>query len=70
MGKHWETKIEGNNVYKLVKRMKIVRNHMNKLNWKNVNLFENVIRLREELKQAQVRAEANPHNSQYKMEMS
>ena len=39
-----------------------MKKHLNKIAWRNGNLFENVKRLKEELKLAQMNVESDPYN--------
>lgn len=43
----WKKEIDGCNMYKVVKKLKALKKPLNSLNWKNGNLFEKVIKLRE-----------------------
>ncbi|GKA90013.1 RNA-directed DNA polymerase, eukaryota, reverse transcriptase zinc-binding domain protein [Tanacetum coccineum] len=53
--REWNCDCEGYNMYKLVKKMKNMKITLNKLAWKNGNLFQNVKKLEDELKKAQVK---------------
>lgn len=57
-------------MYKLVKKLKNMKHHLNKIIWKKRSLFENVKKLREELKQAQIDVDANPTNNVIKERLS
>ena len=46
----------------LVKKMKHLKSSMNKLNWKNGNLFERVKKCRDRLKIAHNALDSNPHS--------
>ncbi|GJZ52411.1 RNA-directed DNA polymerase, eukaryota, reverse transcriptase zinc-binding domain protein [Tanacetum coccineum] len=56
--REWRCDCEGYNMYKLVKKMENMKIPLNKLAWKNGNLFQNVKKLEDELKKAQVKVEA------------
>ncbi|GKB17042.1 RNA-directed DNA polymerase, eukaryota, reverse transcriptase zinc-binding domain protein [Tanacetum coccineum] len=43
----WNTEVQGHAMYRLVSKLKGLKQHLNKLNWKNGNLNENVVLLRE-----------------------
>ncbi|GKD41015.1 hypothetical protein Tco_1261222, partial [Tanacetum coccineum] len=49
-------------MFKVVKKLKALKSHLNKLNWRNGNLFEKVRVCRENLKEAQVQMEKFPHD--------
>ncbi|GKB02678.1 probable L-cysteine desulfhydrase, chloroplastic [Tanacetum coccineum] len=49
MGKDWKSNMEGFQMFKVVKALKNIKKSMNRLNWKNGNLFEKVIQLRDNL---------------------
>nr|GEW30663.1 hypothetical protein [Tanacetum cinerariifolium] len=51
-------------MYKLVKKMNIMKSPLNKLTWKNGNLFQNVKKMEADLKKAQVEIEASPSNKE------
>ncbi|GKC09099.1 hypothetical protein Tco_1000709, partial [Tanacetum coccineum] len=66
----WKCDCKGYNMYKLVKKIKNMKVPLNKLAWKNGNLFQNVKKLEDELKKAQVDVKANPNNIEIKKKMS
>ncbi|GKD28008.1 hypothetical protein Tco_1234222, partial [Tanacetum coccineum] len=49
----WEKDIEGYMMYRVVKKMKLLKPKLNPLSWKNGNVFERVINLRNKLKDDQ-----------------
>ncbi|PWA81906.1 RNA-directed DNA polymerase, eukaryota, Reverse transcriptase zinc-binding domain protein [Artemisia annua] len=61
MADGWNQEIRGCIMYCLVKKMKNLKSSMNKLNWKNGNLFEKLKQCREKLKIAQSDLDNNPH---------
>ncbi|GKA64593.1 RNA-directed DNA polymerase, eukaryota, reverse transcriptase zinc-binding domain protein [Tanacetum coccineum] len=60
---NWKTGVEGFAMFKLAKKLKALKPTMNKLNWKNGNLFENVKKLKKDLDEVQKRIDADPNNS-------
>nr|GEZ04640.1 hypothetical protein [Tanacetum cinerariifolium] len=46
---NWKTDVEGFSMFKLAKKLKALKPAMNKSNWKNGNLFENVKKLKKDL---------------------
>ncbi|GKC01404.1 RNA-directed DNA polymerase, eukaryota, reverse transcriptase zinc-binding domain protein [Tanacetum coccineum] len=52
----------------VVKAMKPLKKSMNRLNWKNGNLFEKVIQLRDKLKEWQAKLDRDPFNVDIKKE--
>ncbi|PWA89784.1 RNA-directed DNA polymerase, eukaryota, Reverse transcriptase zinc-binding domain protein [Artemisia annua] len=57
----WSQRVSGCKMYCLVKKMKKLKSKMNKLNWKNGNLFERVKSCRDKLQKAQSDLDNNPH---------
>nr|GFA62651.1 RNA-directed DNA polymerase, eukaryota, reverse transcriptase zinc-binding domain protein [Tanacetum cinerariifolium] len=45
--KGWDMEIDGCNMFKVVKRMRYLKKALNDLNWKNGNLFDNVVILKQ-----------------------
>ncbi|GJZ56099.1 RNA-directed DNA polymerase, eukaryota, reverse transcriptase zinc-binding domain protein [Tanacetum coccineum] len=68
--KEWKCDCDGYNMYKLVKKMKNLKNPLKKLAWKNGNLFQHIKNLEGDLKKAQIEVEANPHNVKIKEDMA
>ncbi|GKB00052.1 hypothetical protein Tco_0828045 [Tanacetum coccineum] len=64
--KSWEVEIDGHMIYKLVKKMKLMNPLLNKLSWKNGNIFKRVTKLRECLKEVQAKVDKHPHNEDIK----
>ncbi|GJV05890.1 RNA-directed DNA polymerase, eukaryota, reverse transcriptase zinc-binding domain protein [Tanacetum coccineum] len=62
----WNQDIRGYNKYRVVKKLKAIKQPMRKLNWKNGNLTEKVEVYREKLKASQRDMTANPHNERLK----
>lgn len=50
---NWNVDIQGNHMFKLVNKLKNLKPHLNKLNWKNGNLFERVKDLKSKLHEVQ-----------------
>nr|GEZ02384.1 hypothetical protein [Tanacetum cinerariifolium] len=65
--KAWEVEIEGNMMYRVVKKLKLMKPYMNKLSWKDGNIFERVTKLRECLKNIQAKVDKYPHNEDIKV---
>ncbi|GKC27774.1 RNA-directed DNA polymerase, eukaryota, reverse transcriptase zinc-binding domain protein [Tanacetum coccineum] len=49
-------------IKKVAKKLKLLKPYMNKINWKNRNLFDNVLKFREKLKELQTLVDSDPHN--------
>ncbi|GKC15340.1 RNA-directed DNA polymerase, eukaryota, reverse transcriptase zinc-binding domain protein [Tanacetum coccineum] len=64
--KEWNTDIEGHSMFRLVNKLNILKTHMNKLNWKNGNLYKRVEEIKDMLKLAQAKLDADPHNNDVK----
>ncbi|GJX57974.1 hypothetical protein Tco_0289364 [Tanacetum coccineum] len=58
--KDWELDIKGCNMFKVVKRLRYLKKSMNDLNWKNGNLFDKVVVLKQQLKEVQGRLVTDP----------
>ncbi|GJV98289.1 RNA-directed DNA polymerase, eukaryota, reverse transcriptase zinc-binding domain protein [Tanacetum coccineum] len=68
--KEWKCDCEGYSMHKLVKKMKRMKIPLHNIAWKNGNLFQNVKKLEEKLKMAQVKVEANPNCRKVKEKLS
>ncbi|GJY12531.1 hypothetical protein Tco_0381840 [Tanacetum coccineum] len=55
--------VNGFAMFKLVKKLKNMKTHMNKLNWKHGNLFESAKQLKEDLKMAQKEVDRYPYGA-------
>ncbi|GKE07786.1 RNA-directed DNA polymerase, eukaryota, reverse transcriptase zinc-binding domain protein [Tanacetum coccineum] len=62
--KVWDEEINGCNMYKVVKKLK---KPLNRISWKDGNLFKKASKLQERLMQAQKNLNANPFNEAEKM---
>ncbi|GJW04980.1 RNA-directed DNA polymerase, eukaryota, reverse transcriptase zinc-binding domain protein [Tanacetum coccineum] len=51
--KNWDISLQGHAMYKLVKKLNTIKPHLNKLNWKNRNLFGTVSELKSKLQSIQ-----------------
>ncbi|GJX96968.1 peptidase C48, SUMO/sentrin/Ubl1 [Tanacetum coccineum] len=58
----WKYNCNGYAMYQLVKKLKNLKPHLNKLNWKNGNLFQKVEELKEKLSDIQERIDKEPLN--------
>ncbi|GJW14525.1 RNA-directed DNA polymerase, eukaryota, reverse transcriptase zinc-binding domain protein [Tanacetum coccineum] len=56
-------------MFKVVKKLKNLKKPLNELNWKNGNLYDNVIKFKHQLKEAQSKVEADPFNLNNKLEV-
>ncbi|GJX09286.1 RNA-directed DNA polymerase, eukaryota, reverse transcriptase zinc-binding domain protein [Tanacetum coccineum] len=65
---NWDTTIQGHAMYKLVKKLKVLKPHLNKLNWKNGNLFQRVNDLKAKLCEIQGRIDKDPTNTMLRTE--
>nr|GEV29057.1 ribonuclease H-like domain-containing protein [Tanacetum cinerariifolium] len=63
--KAWKVEIEGHMMYKVVKKMKLMKPLLNN-RWKNGNIFESVTKLRDCLKEVQAEVDMHPHNDEIK----
>ncbi|GKG33680.1 hypothetical protein Tco_0433839, partial [Tanacetum coccineum] len=66
MEKELNQEVVGHNMYKVVKKLKAIKQHMRNLNWKNGNLTEKVELCRDKLKAALKDMVKNPHNESIK----
>nr|GEU49747.1 hypothetical protein [Tanacetum cinerariifolium] len=58
----WKHEMKGCHMYKVVQRLKHLKKPLNKLNWQNGNLFVKANNLKEKLKEAQSKMDADPSN--------
>nr|GEW30501.1 hypothetical protein [Tanacetum cinerariifolium] len=58
----WKLDIRGCHMFRVVKKMKSLKKALNDLNWNNANLFDKVMVLKHQLKDAQSNLEADPSN--------
>ncbi|GKC95886.1 hypothetical protein Tco_1161328 [Tanacetum coccineum] len=66
--KNWDISIQGHAMYKLVKKLKILKPYLNKLNWKNGNLFGRVSELKAKLQNIQKDIDKDPTNKSLRAE--
>ncbi|GJW48256.1 RNA-directed DNA polymerase, eukaryota, reverse transcriptase zinc-binding domain protein [Tanacetum coccineum] len=66
VNKAWESKINGCHMYKVVQKLKRLKNPLNILNWKNGNLSDKVTILKKNLINAQAEMEKDPFNNELK----
>ncbi|GKE35332.1 RNA-directed DNA polymerase, eukaryota, reverse transcriptase zinc-binding domain protein [Tanacetum coccineum] len=66
--KVWDEEINGCNMYKVVKKLKKLKNPLNRISWKDGNLFKKASQLQEKRMQAQKNLNANPFNGDYRAE--
>ncbi|GJQ88916.1 RNA-directed DNA polymerase, eukaryota, reverse transcriptase zinc-binding domain protein [Tanacetum coccineum] len=64
----WDIDIQGHAMYKLVKKLKTLKPHLNKLNWKNGNLFDKVVVLKAKFHDVQCKIDKDPTNQMLKAE--
>ncbi|GJY60420.1 RNA-directed DNA polymerase, eukaryota, reverse transcriptase zinc-binding domain protein [Tanacetum coccineum] len=62
--KGWEENVNGCYMFKVVKRLRSLKNPLNQLNWKHGNLFEKTIELRTKLQEAQSEVDKDPYNKE------
>ena len=55
--------VQGHAMFRLVKKLKAPKRFLNKLNWKNRNLFDRVKDLRSKLHTVQEKIDSNPSNT-------
>ena len=66
----WNMEIQGHAMYRLVKKLKVLKPHLNKLNWKNGNLFDKVVELKRKLHDVQGKIDLDPANRNLRKEES
>lgn len=64
----WNYEIQGHAMYRLVKKLKSLKPHLNKLNWKNGNLFVKVVELKKKLCDVQMKIDKDPVNRWFRDE--
>ncbi|GKD72322.1 RNA-directed DNA polymerase, eukaryota, reverse transcriptase zinc-binding domain protein [Tanacetum coccineum] len=62
----WSVDIEGHMMYQVVKKMKLMKPMLKKLSWKNGNVFDRVISLKEQLMRVQAEVDTMPHDKEVK----
>ncbi|GKA53311.1 RNA-directed DNA polymerase, eukaryota, reverse transcriptase zinc-binding domain protein [Tanacetum coccineum] len=60
----------GCHMFKTVKKLKGLKGDMKKLAWKNMDVFENVVNLRDKLKNVQAKIDKDPHEKKLREEES
>ncbi|GJT73659.1 RNA-directed DNA polymerase, eukaryota, reverse transcriptase zinc-binding domain protein [Tanacetum coccineum] len=60
--------VQGHHMHRLVKRLKSLKPYLNKLNWKNGNLFEKVVVLKTKLHDVERRIDMDPANKDLRNE--
>ncbi|GKA63263.1 hypothetical protein Tco_0762869 [Tanacetum coccineum] len=68
MSKKWCEEYVGCQMFKTVKKLRSLKRYLKNLAWKNGNIFENVQKLKEQLKDVQVRIDNEPHNKELRFE--
>ncbi|PWA74759.1 RNA-directed DNA polymerase, eukaryota, Reverse transcriptase zinc-binding domain protein [Artemisia annua] len=66
----WIDNTEGCQMFKTVKKLKGIKKHMKELAWKNGDVFEKVINLRDALKQVQIKIDKDPDDKVLRQEES
>nr|GEW11949.1 hypothetical protein [Tanacetum cinerariifolium] len=66
----WKLNVKGFQMYRLVQKMKKLKKHMKRLNWKNGNLFTKALLLKETLKETQAMIDKDPFNSKIREEVA
>ncbi|GKB71908.1 RNA-directed DNA polymerase, eukaryota, reverse transcriptase zinc-binding domain protein [Tanacetum coccineum] len=61
--------IVGCQMFKLVKKLKMLKPKLNALNWKNGNIFDKVVKLKDLVKEKQKILDKDPHNGPLKNDM-
>ncbi|GJV73508.1 RNA-directed DNA polymerase, eukaryota, reverse transcriptase zinc-binding domain protein [Tanacetum coccineum] len=64
--KAWETEIDGHMMYKVVKKLKLMKHSLNNLSWENGNIFERVSKLKDCMKESQAEVDRYPHDDTIK----
>nr|GEW21406.1 hypothetical protein [Tanacetum cinerariifolium] len=62
----WKIEINRHMMYKVVKKMKLMKPMLNSLSWKNGNIYERVAKLKDCLKECQVEVDRYPHDENIK----
>ncbi|GJW39700.1 hypothetical protein Tco_0065545 [Tanacetum coccineum] len=70
VNKEWKCDSDRYKMYKLVRKMKSMKRPLNKLAWKDGNLFQKVKKLEDDLKKVQVEVEADLNNKEINEKMS
>ncbi|XP_071713436.1 uncharacterized protein [Rutidosis leptorrhynchoides] len=65
--KGWNIDIAGHAMFRVVKKLKLLKKELNRLNWKNGNIFTKVKELKEKLKKSQAEVNANPCDKELKI---
>ncbi|GKC49405.1 RNA-directed DNA polymerase, eukaryota, reverse transcriptase zinc-binding domain protein [Tanacetum coccineum] len=68
MKQGWDLNVKGCKMFKVVKKLKNLKKPLNELDWKNGNLYDNVVKIKHQLKEAQSKVEADPFNLDNKLE--
>nr|GFA93587.1 hypothetical protein [Tanacetum cinerariifolium] len=68
--KHWNEDHEGCHMFKTVKKLRSKNKDLKKLTWKDGNIFDNVKRLRDHLKEVQANIDKDPDNKLLREEES
>ncbi|GKB79639.1 RNA-directed DNA polymerase, eukaryota, reverse transcriptase zinc-binding domain protein, partial [Tanacetum coccineum] len=58
----WNLEIQGCHMFKLVKKLRMLKVSLNKLHWKDGNDFDNVVKLRDKLKATQIEINEDPYD--------
>ncbi|GJW27374.1 RNA-directed DNA polymerase, eukaryota, reverse transcriptase zinc-binding domain protein [Tanacetum coccineum] len=64
----WEVNINGHSMYMMVKKLKGLKPHLNKLNWSNGNLFKKAAELKEKVNEVQGKIDKDPTNKELREE--
>ncbi|GJX35396.1 hypothetical protein Tco_0246953 [Tanacetum coccineum] len=64
----WKMEVQGHAMFKMVKKLKALKPHLNKLNWKHGNLFDKVATLKKKLHVIQAKIDKDPSNKSLRLE--
>ncbi|GJS87046.1 RNA-directed DNA polymerase, eukaryota, reverse transcriptase zinc-binding domain protein [Tanacetum coccineum] len=64
----WNTEVHGYAMYRLVSKLKCLKQHLNNLNWKNGNLFDKVVDLKTKIFNVQKKIDLDPFNKELRKE--
>ncbi|GJZ40339.1 hypothetical protein Tco_0586902 [Tanacetum coccineum] len=64
----WKMEVQGHAMFKMVKKLKTLKPHLNKLNWKHGNLFDKVATLKKKLHVIQAKIDKDPSNKSLRLE--
>ncbi|GKC40801.1 hypothetical protein Tco_1053185 [Tanacetum coccineum] len=64
----WNIEVQGHDMFKMVKKLKVLKPYLNKLNWKHGNLFDRISDLKKKLHDVQAKIDKDPFNKSLRQE--